>query len=63
MDRSALPPVVPSPLRHRMPYRSLDDRFVGRVDARWQLHDQLSRGRISIVQEVAWSSGTGGLCG
>jgi tetratricopeptide (TPR) repeat protein len=61
-DRSALPPVAPLPALHRMPYRSMDDRFVGRVDALWQLHDQLSRGRTSsIVQGVGVVFGTGGL--
>lgn len=60
-DRSALPPVVPLLARRRMPHRSLDDRFVGRVDALWQLHDQLTRGRTSIVQGVGVVYGTGGL--
>ena len=32
-DRSKLPPVSPLPERHRMPYHSLDDKFVGRVGA------------------------------
>ena len=60
-NRSLLPPLAPLPELHRMPYRSLDDRFVGRVDALWQLHDQLSRGRTSIVQGVGVVLGTGGL--
>jgi hypothetical protein len=33
-DRTKLPPVMPLPVRHRMPYHSLGDNFVGRVSAR-----------------------------
>lgn len=36
-DRSKLPPVYPLPERHRMPYHSLGDKFVGRVSAIWDL--------------------------
>jgi tetratricopeptide (TPR) repeat protein len=60
-DRNALPPVSPLPAVHRMPYRSLGDRFVGRVDSLWRLYDQLSQGKTSVVQGVGVVAGTGGL--
>jgi hypothetical protein len=44
-----------------MPHRSLDARFVGRVDALWSVFDQLSQGKTSIVQGVGVVFGTGGL--
>jgi hypothetical protein len=34
-DRTKLPPVSPLPERHRMPYRSLGEKFIGRVDRLW----------------------------
>ncbi|HEY6251461.1 MAG TPA: toll/interleukin-1 receptor domain-containing protein, partial [Candidatus Angelobacter sp.] len=34
-DRTKLPPASPLPERHRMPYRSLGEKFVGRVDSFW----------------------------
>ena len=60
-DRDKLPAVTPLPSRHRMPYRSLGEQFVGRVDSLWSVYDQLSRGKTSIVQGVGIVSGTGGL--
>jgi tetratricopeptide (TPR) repeat protein len=60
-DRNALPAVSPLPPVHRMPYRSLGDRFVGRVDSLWRLYDQLSQGKTSVVQGVGVVAGTGGL--
>ncbi|MGH9660116.1 MAG: TIR domain-containing protein, partial [Bryobacteraceae bacterium] len=60
-DRASLPPVTPLPGLFRMPYRSLDDRFVGRVDALWSLFDQLSRRKTSIVQGIGVVFGIGGL--
>ena len=60
-DRNALPAVSPLPAIHRMPYRSLGDRFVGRVDSLWRLYDQLSQGKTSVVQGVGVVAGTGGL--
>jgi hypothetical protein len=48
-DRTRLPPVGPLPERHRMPYRSLGDQFIGRIDAIWQLYDRLFQGGISVL--------------
>ena len=61
VDRVSLPPVTPLPRLFRMSYRSLDDKFVGRVDALWSLQDQLTRGRTTIVQGVGIVLGIGGL--
>jgi plasmid stability protein len=36
-DRGALPPVTPLPPLYRMPYRSLGDKFVGRVEPLWRV--------------------------
>jgi tetratricopeptide (TPR) repeat protein len=60
-DRSKLPPVGPLPERHRMPYRSLGDKFVGRVDAFWKLHDSLFRDSTTILGGDVVVVGTGGL--
>ncbi len=60
-DRGKLPPVQPLPERHRMPYHSLGDRFVGRADALWQIYDTLHRGSTTIVQGTGVVAGTGGL--
>jgi tetratricopeptide (TPR) repeat protein len=60
-DRTKLPPVHPLPPRHRMPYQSLDDKFVGRVDAIWNLYDSLFRNRTSVLQGKGVVAGTGGL--
>ena len=61
LDRGKLPPVQRLPARHRMPYRSLDGGFVGRVDALWQIHDALHGGNTAIVQGISVVAGTGGL--
>jgi tetratricopeptide (TPR) repeat protein len=60
-DRRTLPPIRPLPTKHRMPYRSLDDKFVGRVDSFWILHDALFRDGTAILSGVAVAVGTGGL--
>jgi tetratricopeptide (TPR) repeat protein len=61
LDRAKLPPVHPLPARHRMPYRSLGDGFVGRLDALWEIHDAMHRDNTAIVQGVGVVAGTGGL--
>src|SRR5262249_49746811 len=61
LERGLLPPVAPLPIPHRMPYHSLGDGFVGRVDALWQVHDKLNRGQTTIVQGVGVVTGMGGL--
>jgi hypothetical protein len=60
-DRSSLPPVQQLPLRHRMPYRSLGDSFVGRVEPFWKLRDSLFRNSSTVLQGTAAIVGTGGL--
>jgi hypothetical protein len=60
-DRTKLPPVYPLPERHRMPYHSLGDNFVGRVDAFWALHDSLFRDSMTVLQGTGVVVGTGGL--
>jgi len=59
--RGQLPPVVPLPTRHRMPYRSLGDHYIGRVDDLWRIHDQLTQGKTTVVQSVGLVVGTGGI--
>ena len=49
-DRTKLPPVHPLPEQHRMPYHSLGDKFVGRVDSLWQLYDSLHRDSTAVLQ-------------
>ncbi len=60
-DRTKLPPVCPLPDRHRMPYRSLGEKFIGRVDSIWKLHDCLFRDGTTILAGEAVVVGTGGL--
>jgi hypothetical protein len=60
-DRTKLPPVRPLPERHRMPYRSLGEKFVGRVDSFWNLHDSLFRDGTTILAGEVVVVGTGGL--
>src|SRR5579871_3668893 len=60
-DRTRLPPAGMLPLRHRMPYRSLGEKFIGRVDSFWNLHDCLFRDSITILAVEAVVVGTGGL--
>jgi tetratricopeptide (TPR) repeat protein len=60
-DRGALPPVTPLPPLYRMPYRSLGDKFVGRVEPLWRVYDQLAQGKTSIVAGVGVVCGAGGL--
>jgi len=60
-DRGVLPPVTPLPPLYRMPDRSLEDKFIGRVEPLWRVYDQLSRGKTSIVAGVGVVCGAGGL--
>ena len=60
-DRTKLPPVSPLPARHRMPYRSLGEKFVGRVDSFWLLRDSLFRDSTTILSGEVVVVGTGGL--
>jgi len=60
-DRSKLPPVYPLPERHRMPYHSLGEKFVGRVGAIWELYDSLFHDSTTVLQGTGVVAGTGGL--
>jgi tetratricopeptide (TPR) repeat protein len=60
-DRSKLRPVHPLPERHWMPYHSLGQKFVGRVEAIWDLFDSLFRDGTTVLQGVGVVAGTGGL--
>ena len=60
-DRTKLPPVQPLPEHHRMPYHSLADNFVGRVDDLWRIYDALHRDSTAILPGVGIVAGTGGL--
>src|SRR5215472_13848308 len=60
-DRTKLPPVSPLPERHRMPYRSLGEKFIGRVDSFWNLHDCLFRDGTTVLAGEAVVVGAGGL--
>jgi len=60
-DRTKLPPVSPLPERQRMPYRSLGEKFIGRVDAFWKLHDSLFRDGTTILAGEVVVVGAGGL--
>ena len=60
-DRSQLPPVRPLPEPSWMPYQTLGDKFVGRVDAIWALHDSLFHDGTTVLQGTGVVAGTGGL--
>ena len=57
----ALPPEQPLASGSRMARRSMGDRFVGRVDELWTLHDLLFERDVAVVSGVAAIAGTGGL--
>ena len=44
-----------------MPYHSLGDKFVGRIDSLWQLYDLLHRDSTAVLQGTGVVVGTGGL--
>lgn len=44
-----------------MPYHSLGDQFVGRVEAIWDLHDSLFLESTAVLQGTGVLAGTGGL--
>ncbi len=58
-DRDNLPPVRHLPQKHFMPYRSLDERFVGRVKDLWAVDDVFREKQTAVVGSV----GQGGLLG
>ena len=60
-DRTKLPPVGLMPKLYRMDYRPLGDRFVGRGDDFWRLHDALYGHGTAVISAEAVIAGTGGL--
>jgi len=48
-DRTKLPPITSLPPVYRMPYRSLDNGFVGRVQELWEVYDLLCYGKTKVV--------------
>ena len=60
-DRKKLPPVCKLPHKNRMPYRSLGNGFVGRVNDLWSINDILQKGELAVVEGVGVVMGTGGL--
>jgi hypothetical protein len=60
-DRSMLPPIGRLPDRHRMPYRSLGDGFIGRAKDIWQLDDILRESGNAAIKGVGAVMGMGGL--
>lgn len=60
-DRNKLPSIRDLPRRHRMPYRSLYNKFVGRVDDLWNIHDMLKTRRTTVVEGIGIVAGAGGI--
>ena len=61
VNRTQLPPLCRLPSKHRMPYRSLGDRFAGRVADLWKIDDGLARRGTAVVQGVGLVVGMGGI--
>jgi TIR domain/NB-ARC domain len=61
LDRTQLPPLRPLPSKHRMPYRSLGNSFVGRVTDLWTIDDGLAQSRTTVIQAVGMVMGMGGI--
>ena len=60
-DRSKLPLPGDIPEKHRMPYRSLGNGFVGRVQDLWDIDDSLRKNKNTVVQGVGVVTGMGGV--
>ena len=60
-DRNILPPICKLPEKHRMPYRSLGNGFVGRVRDLWDMDESLRKDKTTVVQGVGVVSGMGGV--
>ena len=61
VDRNCLPPVRNLPKRHKMPHRSLGNRFAGRISALWDAHDMLQAHKTVVVAGVGMVGGTAGI--
>lgn len=60
-DRNTLPPIGKLPGKHRMPYRSLGNGFLGRVKDLWEIDDRLRKDKTAVVQGVGVVVGMGGV--
>ena len=61
LDRTTLPPIQQLPKINNMPFRSLGNRFIGRVSDIWQIHDILRNKQTAVIEGVGIIMGTGGL--
>ena len=60
-DRNKLPPISKLPRSYRMPYRSLGNGFVGRIEDLWKIDDILRERNTAVVEGVGMITGTGGI--
>ena len=60
-DRNTLPPICKLPGKYRMPYRSLGNDFLGRVNDLWEIDDRLRENKTAVVQGVGVVVGMGGI--
>ena len=56
-----LPPQAPLPFRQLMPYRSLGNKFVGRVEDIWKIYDILLNRQTVVIEGVGVLVGMGGI--
>ncbi|HLC16886.1 MAG TPA: toll/interleukin-1 receptor domain-containing protein [Thermodesulfovibrionia bacterium] len=56
-----MPQACPLPDKHRLPYFSIGQRFVGRESEIWAIHDTLSRAKTAVIDSVGVVMGVGGI--
>ena len=61
IERNFLPPLCRLPEKHRMPYRSLGNGFVGRVGDLWDIDESLRKDKTTVVQGVGVVTGMAGV--
>ena len=61
MDRTCLPPICRLPKITNIPFRSLGNRFIGRMADIWLIHDMLHEKQTTIIEGLGIIMGTGGL--
>jgi tetratricopeptide (TPR) repeat protein len=59
--KKKLPSVHKLPVRNTMRYKSIRERFVGRVKEIWYIHDIFHAGKTAIIEGVGAVFGTGGI--